>query len=126
LPDRLALTAWLATFAVIAWASLSPPDAQASGSGNGSLMTNLGHVPAYALLTTFTLWLAQGRFITRMRGAWIAAGIALAIGGGFECVQPLIGRDGNLTDVTLNATGVALALLIWSQGWRPKLYLSSR
>lgn len=120
------VTAWLATFAVIAWASLSPPDAQASGSGNGSLITNLGHIPAYALLTTFTLWLAQARFATRVRGAGIAAAVALAIGGAFEGIQPLIGRDGNFTDVTLNSMGVALALLIWSQGWRPKLYLSSR
>ncbi len=122
LPDRLVLGGWLATFGVIAWASLSPSDAQQASSGHASWFTNMGHVPAYALLTSLTLWYTQQRCRTRLRTAALSAALALAIGVGFEALQPLVGRDGDLADFTLNALGVGLALIVWSHGWRPRLH----
>lgn len=115
--------AWFATLGVIAWASLSPSHASAGDPAQApSWLTNVGHVPAYALLTVVTLWFAQGR----ARSAALAVAAAFGIGALFEVVQPLVGRDGNVVDLSLNALGISLALIVWSHGWLPKLLMNSR
>lgn len=118
------LGAWCAVFGTIAWASLSPSQGGADEAAQtSSWLTNLGHVPAYGLLTAFTLWLARGR---GARTSGLAVAIAFGIGALFELLQPLVGRDGNLVDLVLNALGISLALIVWSHGWLPKLLMNSR
>lgn len=110
---------WVGALGAIAVASLLPswPEDPGSGGPAGISLMSLGHIPAYAVLTALTLRLGESRGIPRGRLALAAVATSLAIGGVLEVMQPLVGRDGNLSDLVLDALGTGIALLAWWLGW---------
>lgn len=78
---------------------------------------NVGHIPAYALLTFFTTKVVSIK--TKLTTPLIiGVGLAVAFFGlGIELLQPLVGRMSSAKDATLNAVGAGLgitaALLIY-------------
>lgn len=113
------LAAWLAVVAAIVVASLLPGrDEPVPEEGVG--ITSLGHVPAYAALTAMTARLLTAVAVTPWRAAGAAAVASVALGALLEVVQPLVGRDGNLTDLALDGIGAGTAAFAWGYGWLPR------
>jgi VanZ family protein len=76
-----------------------------------SVLNDAAHAPVFALLTLVLLRLL-GILTTWARAARIAAAsvLSVAVGGGVEALQSLIGRDAEWSDLTMDAFGAAAAI----------------
>lgn len=98
---------WLAVFLSVVVLSLLPGDTPASDIGFEWLW-NLGHVPAYALLSALTFAVVARRQRVRRRQVLVAAAGLLLFALALELLQPLLGRTASGMDIALTAAGVAL------------------
>lgn len=107
-PTSWMLGAWLAAFLGVVIVSLLPETNPIIG-GVSSTVTNIAHIPSFALLTLLTA-LVAARFV-RISGVVLAV-IALTVtsfGILIELMQPSVGRTASLIDVALDVLGVGLA-----------------
>jgi hypothetical protein len=122
-PSKLHISLPLLLMAALYWSSSLPgtplPDDPALyGLLNWLPPTvqNVLHVPAYAALTLAWRWALRAWLRTPATRLLGACGIAFACGLLDEWHQAFVpGRFASLTDVALNATGVALG--IWLAAW---------
>ena len=113
--DRIPLFAFGATLAAITAVSLTPPT-----SGPGAVTTptvsNLLHVPAYALLGLTACWVLARPGSSPKLHLLAVLGLVAFAGGMIETLQPLVGRDASLGDMRHNLLGAALAWTGWQVG----------
>ena len=113
--ERIPLLAFGLTLTAITVVSLMP-----AGAGPGAAATptvsNLLHVPAYALLGLCACF-ALARLRSSLQGHLLAVlGLITLAGGMIEVLQPLVGRDASVGDLLLNLTGATLAWIGWYVG----------
>lgn len=114
MPDwRIGTGLFGASFAAIAWLSLTPPEATAAVA-LAPLTANLLHLPAYTALGLAAAWMLAplershgGLHRAAVLGLVVAAGILL------ELLQPLVGRTASAGDVAVDGLGGLLALALW-------------
>jgi VanZ family protein len=103
---------WGLTFVSILILSLLPGGAPESDIGS-SWIWNLGHVPAYAVLSGVTVLVLAKRGPVDSSARW---GIGLAVVSlaiALELLQPLVGRTASIADVGYGAFGAVTG--IWMQ-----------
>jgi len=110
---RAVAIAW--TVVVIVFGVLPTHDAvHAVAAGHDDLLTSLAHFGEYATLAFVVAVALDGWHVSRYALLW--AGVyAIGLGVFIEMVQmPLPYRDGQLSDVVVNAAGAALGLALVS------------
>lgn len=79
-----------------------------------SVITNLMHVPMYGALTLVSLHYFECIRFSRLGGAVVSLLIAMALGALVEVLQMYVpGRFGSLSDIGLNAAGIAGGLILF-------------
>ncbi len=121
---RVAAAVW--TAGVIVFGVLPTHDAvHAVAAGHDDALTSAAHFAEYAVLA-FVVTVALGGWPASRRALLWAGAYAIGLGALLEVVQvPLPYRDGQLSDVVVNAAGAALGLVLVSlggrlRGWRPR------
>lgn len=109
---------WAGSLLIVVLASLWPEGTRLDAA-TGTVWWNMGHVPAYAVLTMLTLRVAEQRYpVTSGRLAGLVAGLAL-LGMLIEVLQPYFGRTADVVDAFYNVTGILLALgVFYASRWR--------
>lgn len=116
---RLLPAVWAGSLLIVVLASLWPEGTRLDAATE-LVWWNVGHVPAYAVLTMLTLMVAAQRFpATAGRLLWLAAGLAL-LGILIEVLQPYFGRTADVVDAVYNVIGILLALGVFyaSRRWQ--------
>jgi VanZ family protein len=113
------LTAAVATFTSLCLLALLLPLQQ---DETLQVLFNVGHIPAFALLTVLWLELAGQYGVHLLNRVLIVGGIAVVLALATEALQALVpGRYPDLGDVIRNLLGIALGLLAhrrWPQAIR--------
>jgi VanZ family protein len=78
------------------------------------MIFNLMHVPMYGVLTLVSLYYFAHIRFSRRAGALITIVIAMSVGALVEVLQMYVpGRFGSLSDIGLNAAGIAGGLILF-------------
>jgi VanZ family protein len=114
---RVAAIAW--TVVVVAFGVLPTHDAvHAVAAGHDDALTSAAHFGEYAVLA-FVVAVALGGWRVPWRALCWAGVYAFGLGALIEVVQvPLPYRDGQLSDVVVNAAGAALGVALVSLSGR--------
>jgi VanZ family protein len=114
---RVAAIAW--TAGVIVFGVLPTHDAvHALASGHDDALTSAAHFAEYAVLA-FLVAVAFGGWPAAPRALLGAGAYAVGLGALIEVVQvPLPYRDGQVSDVVVNAAGAALGVVLVSLAGR--------
>lgn len=107
-PAPWPLFAWLMVLAATIIASLLPESNSSVGRVPATI-TNLAHIPSFALLTLLSA-IVVARWVKV--SAWILGGVVLAVvafGAVIELIQPVVGRTASLSDVAFNLVGAGVA-----------------
>lgn len=116
-PAPWPMFAWLMVLAATIIASLLPESDSSVGRVSVTV-TNLAHIPSFALLTLLTA-VVVARWV-KVNG-WILGGIVLsvaALGVIIELIQPVVGRTSSLWDVGFDLVGAGVAsgiYYLWSR-----------
>ena len=104
--ERLFRIAACLVLVVVLVASFLPPSMVAPGRWN------LGHLPAYFVLTVVTLfaWMPHKRTVLVIVGI---AALLCVLGLLIELSQPLVGRTSSLIDLTYNMIGVFTGVAVY-------------
>jgi VanZ family protein len=79
-----------------------------------SMIFNLMHVPMYGVLTLVSLYYFAHIRFSRRAGTIVTIVIAMSVGGLVEVLQMYVpGRFGSLSDIGLNAAGMAGGLILF-------------
>jgi VanZ family protein len=79
-----------------------------------SVITNLMHIPMYGVLTLVSLYYFECIRFSRLGGAVVSVLIAMSVGALVEGLQMYVpGRFGSLSDIGLNAAGMAGGLILF-------------
>ena len=113
----MAAVAW--TAAVVVFGVLPTHDAvHAIAAGHDNALTSVAHFSEYAVLAVLVA-VAAGGWPPAGRARLWAGVYAVGLGALIEAVQvPLPYRDGQLSDVAMNAAGVAFGLVVVSLAGR--------
>lgn len=107
-PAPWPMFAWFVVLAATIIASLLP-ESHSSVGRVPPIVTNLAHIPSFAVLTLLTA-VVVARWV-KVSG-WILGGVVLAVvtfGAAIELIQPVVGRTANLSDVAFNLVGAGVA-----------------
>ena len=100
---------WAGSLLILVLGSLWPEGSRLDQT-LGATGWNVGHIPAYAMLTLLTLRVtAQHFFLTPGRLFWLALGLG-QLGLLIEALQPYFGRTADVADAIRNLVGILLAL----------------
>jgi VanZ family protein len=116
-PWRVAAVAW--TAAIVVFGVLPTHDAvHALAAGHDNALTSVAHFSEYAVLAVLVA-VAAGGWPPARRALFWAGAYAVSLGAVIEVVQvPLPYRDGQVSDVAVNAAGVAFGLVVVSLAGR--------